>query len=202
MMKILTKSNFYIFSGGPGGGKTTVLNELSKLNYECIPEVARAIIKAQHTIGGNALHTGDRVTYTDLMLKKSVADFIVQSPRNDTVFFDRGIPDLYSYLTQYCGGMTTTVAKAIKQYRYSDVVFLFPPWPEIYCHDTERQLDLNEAIKIYHSVKEAYLINGYETINVPNISVTERIGFILKKINAIESQAPPKPSKDDRSSGH
>lgn len=56
MTQPLNKPNFYIFTGGPGAGKTTVLNELAKHNYGCIPEVARAIIKEQHATGGNALH--------------------------------------------------------------------------------------------------------------------------------------------------
>ncbi|MDA9271955.1 AAA family ATPase [bacterium] len=181
-MQILNKPNFYIFSGGPGAGKTTVLNELSKKNYRCIPEVARAIIKEQRAIGGNALHTGDRTEYVNLMLKNSIHDFMMQSFRNDVCFFDRGIPDLYSYLSQYYGSVTATIEDAIKHYRYNTLVFLFPPWPEIYCHDTERKLDLKEAIKTYHSVKDAYRICGYETIDVPMFSVTKRIDFILQTI--------------------
>ena len=181
-MEQINKSNFYIFSGGPGAGKTTILNELSKHHYECVPEVARAIIKTQHATGGNALHTGDRIAYTDLMLKQSVADFVDQSSRDDILFFDRGIPDLYSYLTQYCGGVTQIVADAIQLYRYNVLVFLFPPWPDIYCHDTERKLDFSEAIKTYQSVKEAYSICGYKTIDVPKLAITERVNFILNTI--------------------
>ena len=86
-MKILNKSNFYIFTGGPGAGKTTLLNELSKLNYKCIPEVARAIIKEQNATGGNAVHTGDRTSYSNLMLQNSIHDFIKESSRKDILFF-------------------------------------------------------------------------------------------------------------------
>ena len=181
-MKILNKSNFYIFTGGPGAGKTTLLNELSKLNYKCIPEVARAIIKEQNATGGNAVHTGDRTSYSNLMLQNSIHDFIKESSRKDILFFDRGIPDLYSYLSQYCGGVTTTLQEAIKHYRYNTHVFLFPPWPEIYCHDTERKQSLNEAIQTYHSVTAAYDLCGYKTIDVPKCTVTERVDFILNVI--------------------
>ena len=185
MTQLLNKPNFYIFTGGPGAGKTTVLNELSKHNYGCIPEVARAIIKEQHTTGGNALHTGDRTSYVNLMLKNSINDYIEQSLRNDILFFDRGIPDLYSYLSQYCGGVTAQLEDAIRNYRYNTLVFVFPPWPERYCHDTERKQDLTEAIKTYHSVKSAYDICGYKTIDVPKVSVEKRVQFILKTIGAV-----------------
>lgn len=181
-MNLLNKPNFYIFTGGPGAGKTTVLNELEKLNYNCIPEVARAIIKEQHASGGNALHTGDRISYADLMLKNSMRDFMTASSKKNLHFFDRGIPDLYSYLSQYCGGVTETLQEAIKHYRYNTQVFLFPPWPEIYCHDTERKLSLDEAIQTYHSVKTAYELCGYKTVDVPKSSITERVHFILNTV--------------------
>lgn len=181
-MTPIDKPNFYIFSGGPGAGKTTTLNELSKRSYQCVPEVARAIIKAQIATGGNAFHTGNRVAYVDLMLQQSVHDFINKSSQNDVLFFDRGIPDLYSYLTQYCGGVTQTLTDAILNYRYNILVFLFPPWQEIYCHDEERKQDFSEAQKTYYSVKEAYRKCGYKTIDVPKKSVTERVEFILNTI--------------------
>lgn len=182
MIKIIKKSNFYIFTGGPGAGKTTLLNELSKLNYKCIPEVARAIIQEQKATGGNAVHTGDRTSYSNLMLENSIRDFVSASSRKDILFFDRGIPDLYSYLSQYCGGVTTILQEAIKHYRYNTHVFLFPPWPEIYCHDTERKQNLDEAIQTYHSVKIAYELCGYKTIDVPKCTVTKRVDFILNVI--------------------
>jgi predicted ATPase len=182
-MNVLNKTNFYIFTGGPGAGKTTVLHELSKLNYTCISEVARAIIKSQHVTGGHALHTGDRTTYSNLMLQHSIDDFITHADRNDVLFFDRGIPDLYSYLSQYCDGVTPELQEAIKHYRYNTHVFLFPPWPDIYCHDAERKQSLNEAIKTYHSVKTAYDLCGYKTIELPKASIVDRVNFILNAIN-------------------
>lgn len=182
MMKIYSKPNFYIFTGGPGAGKTTVLNELSTRHYSCIPEVARAVIKKQEATGGNAVHTGDRDRYSNLMLQHSIDDFVTHLSQNDIIFFDRGIPDLYSYLSQYCEGVTAPIQKAIKQYRYNTLVFLFPPWPEIYCHDSERKLSLGEAIETYESVKMAYDLCGYKTMDVPKLPVLERVNFILNTI--------------------
>lgn len=60
MVEPIFFSNFFIFTGGPGSGKTSVLNELAQRGYLIVPEVARAIIKQQQDIGGNAIHTGDR----------------------------------------------------------------------------------------------------------------------------------------------
>ena len=40
----LHNPNLFIISGGPGSGKTTVLQELSKLGFPHAPEAARQII--------------------------------------------------------------------------------------------------------------------------------------------------------------
>lgn len=183
-MNIIERPNFYLFTGGPGAGKTTVLEELKQQGYLVIPEVARHIIRQQHTAGGNATHTGNRVEYCDLMLKKSIEDYQkMASVVKRIVFFDRGIPDLYSYSERFCGGVTCEIKEFVDQYRYNQTAFLFPPWPEIYCHDTERMQDFQEAIDTYHAVKQGYKNSGYNVIEVPQISIKDRVEYILKVIN-------------------
>ena len=72
---------------------------------------------------------------------------------------------------RYCGGVTEAVKQAIVQYRYNTMVFLFPPWSEIYCHDTERKQSFQEAIETWKAVKKGYKDCGYLTIDVPKLSV-------------------------------
>lgn len=178
----MTKSNFYLFTGPPGAGKTTLLDALAKQNQFVVPEVARAIIKQQQATGGNATHMGDRIAYSHLMLTASIADFLNCDVKDHCVFFDRGIPDLYSYTKRFCGGLSTEVSQAVLQYRYNTKAFIFPVWPEIYCHDTERKQTLEEAIDTYYAVKEGYTACGYTLIEVPKLSVSERVDFILNNI--------------------
>lgn len=176
----IQKPNFYLFTGGPGAGKSTVIELLAKQNKLVVPEVARNIIRHQKTIGGSAMHDGDRIAYTALMLERSIEDFERLASVDAPVYFDRGLPDLYAYTMRYCGGVTETVKQAIAQYRYNPKVFLFPPWPEIYCHDTERKQSFQEAIATWEAVKKGYDDCGYLIIDVPKISVEERVQFILK----------------------
>lgn len=183
-MNVIQSPNFYLFTGGPGAGKTTVLEELKKLGHLVIAEVARDIIKNQSATGGNAIHTENRIAYCDLMLKKSIEDYTkMVSVTERIIFFDRGIPDLYSYSNRFCGGVTSEINEAINHYRYNQTAFLFPPWPEIYCHDAERKQDFAEAIDTYHAVKDGYKKCGYDVIEIPKISIAERAEYILKIIN-------------------
>ncbi len=178
MIKPIHRPNFYIFTGGPGVGKTTLLNVLAQQGYGCISEVARSIIREQKALGGNAFHTGDRVAYFNLMLARSIKDFIETEPQT-IHFFDRGIPDLHSYQSQYFSAVDTALIQSIEQYRYNHHVFLFPPWPSIYHHDEERKLPYDEAVQTYYSVKQSYALCGYQTIEVPPATIEERVHFIL-----------------------
>lgn len=67
--------NFYIFTGGPGSGKSTVLEILKNKGYLTVKEVARDIIKKQVDTKGDAVPWDNTVRYADLMLLRSVADF-------------------------------------------------------------------------------------------------------------------------------
>jgi predicted ATPase len=114
-MHSIHNPNFYLFTGGPGAGKTTVLEELKQQGHLVIAEAARDIIKNQQAIGGNATHTGNRIEYCDLMLKKSIADYTKMVPVTERIiFFDRGIPDLYSYSERFCSGVTSEIIEAVK----------------------------------------------------------------------------------------
>ena len=61
-MNLIQSPKFYLFTGGPGAGKTTVLNGLKQQGHLVIAEVARDIIINQQATGGNATHTGNRIT--------------------------------------------------------------------------------------------------------------------------------------------
>jgi predicted ATPase len=100
------------------------------------------------------------------------------------VFFDRGIPELigYSYLVN--AAVSTACKEAAEKYRYNHDVFLAPPWEEIYQNDVERKQDFKEAVATYDAIKRAYLECGYAVIELPKVSVAERVNFILQAIKA------------------
>lgn len=177
--------NYFILTGGPGSGKTAILNELACRGYLTVPETARAIIQKQYAEGGNATHNGDRCRFRDLMLEQSITDYKKMLTEEHAVFFDRGIPDLYGYSKAFCNEISANAVQAIAQYRYNKTVFFFPPWQEIYENDEERKQDFQEALFTYKAIKEAYSYCNYQTVEVPKISIKERADFILKTVMEI-----------------
>ena len=179
---MILKNNFYIITGGPGVGKTTLINELEKRGYSCVPEVAREIIKDQAANNGKALPWKDTREYSDKMLSYSVRDFIYLSKSDDLYFFDRGIPDTYGYELLMKFDTNVKLTEALKEYRYNKTVFILPPWKEIYETDKERKQDFQTAIDTYNIMKTAYANAGYDLMEVPLSAVEERAEFVLNHI--------------------
>jgi len=46
-----TKSKWYVITGGPSSGKSTVLSCLEKMDYRIIPEAARVLIDEEMAKG-------------------------------------------------------------------------------------------------------------------------------------------------------
>ncbi|MEC3881930.1 ATP-binding protein [Parapedobacter sp. 10938] len=88
-------NKLYVITGGPGVGKTTLLSALSADGIAIVPEVARAIIKQQLAIGGDALPWKNKERYIDLMLATSIQDYrrVVEEQMQRTHLFDRSVID-------------------------------------------------------------------------------------------------------------
>jgi len=175
--------NLFVISGGPGSGKTTVLDQLASLGFGVAPEVARQIIQEQVQVGGNALPWLDHVAYTHLMLQRSIASYVAHPPENGLTFFDRGIPDTLGYARRI--GLTDAafIQDACRRYRYAPVVFLAPPWEEIYKTDNERKQDFAEAQRTSKQLAEVYRECGYEVIELPKTTPAARANFILHQLH-------------------
>lgn len=171
-----------IISGGPGSGKTTVLEELEKLGFPHAPEVARQIIQEQVAMGGAALPWKDREAYTQLMLERSIESYLAHNPSVKATFSDRGIPDTLCYARLIGLQKTSLIEKGCRGYRYASVVFLAPPWREIYETVSERKQDFAEAERTYEVMAKVYAECGYELSILPQVTPRARAEFILERI--------------------
>lgn len=181
---MISADRLIVVTGGPGSGKTALIDHFAAHGYRTTPEAGRAIIRAQQMIGGTALPWADREMFAELMLSWEIRSHQAALTANGPVIFDRGVPDTIGYLT-LCGlAVPDHVRRAAALYRYADPVFSAPPWPDIFRQDAERRQDMAEAERTYAAMIEAYETAGYRLVELPRAPVAERAEFILETIAA------------------
>ena len=89
---------------------------------------------------------------------------------------DRGIPDVACYARLIGLPLIRRSEAACETYRYNRIVFLAPPWQEIYATDSERKQTYAEAVTTYEKMAEVYREYGYRPIELPKTSPLQRAG--------------------------
>ncbi|APZ47788.1 ATPase [Polaribacter reichenbachii] len=172
-----------VLIGGPGTGKTTVLNALKEKNFFCFDEVSRAVtLKAQEK-GIEQLFLTEPLLFSKMLLEGREEQYLnAEKTKNDIVFFDRGIPDVYAYLNYFKTEYPPVFIEKSKDYKY-DIVFHFSPWEEIHTTDNERYESFEESIAIDNFLIKAYSELGYKIITIPFGSVDERANYIINSLS-------------------
>lgn len=178
-MKTKTNEKAVIITGGPGMGKTSVINRINLMGYSCVRESGREIIRNQLENGGNNLPWGDRQGYAVEMFRHAVHDYGETFEKDTYTFFDRGIPDVIGYLLLCELPVPDMMWRAAKQHRYHVHAFITPPWQEMYTKDTERKQSFDEAVATYEIMVQVYCNLNYSLVEIPRASIEARTSFIL-----------------------
>ncbi|SEK68814.1 AAA family ATPase [Nonomuraea pusilla] len=170
---------FILITGGPGSGKTTLIDHLEEAGFSRSYEAGRGVIQDQTAIGGRALPWNDPDLFAELMLCWELRSYRSAAARAAPVFFDRGIPDIVGYLRLEGRPVPAHLQTAARTFRYHPRVFIAPPWPEIYRQDSERKQSLAEAERTYESMVATYAEYGYELVRLPRVTVEERARYVM-----------------------
>jgi len=176
-------NHFFVLTGGPSSGKSALIDALEQEGYARSVEAGRAIIQDQVLIGGHALPWDDRILFSELMLSWEMHSYHMAQRCAGPVFFDRGVPDVLGYLRLIGHPIPRQMQKAAETFRYNPKAFVAPPWREIFHQDRERKQDFDEAMRTYDAILATYPEYGYQLIELPRVSVDERVRFVLQSIN-------------------
>lgn len=171
--------HFFVITGGPGSGKSTLIDALANRGYSRTLEAGRAIIQDQLSIGGRALPWIDPAFFAELMLSWELRSYRRAESEPGPVFFDRGVPDVVGYLRLMNLPVPPHMTKAVETFRYNRRVFLAPPWPEIFAQDRERKQTWEEAVRTCEALRQAYTVFGYKILELPCTPVEDRVNFVL-----------------------
>jgi len=173
---------FVVVTGGPGSGKSTLIDALERAGFGRTVEAGRGIIQDQVAIGGRALPWVDPALFAEMMLTWEMRSYRAAEQQAGIIFFDRGVPDVAGYLRLMKLPLPEHVEKAVETFRYHSRVFIAPPWEEIFEQDRERKQDFTEAVRTYEVLAETYTKCGYELVALPQLSVEERVQFVRERV--------------------
>jgi predicted ATPase len=184
-------SHLFIITGGPGAGKTTLIEALRAAGHACSDEAGRQIIKEEVAAGGTALPWIDPRAFAERMLTFDIESYRRLRGEKVPVFFDRGIPDVIGYLNLLGLCAPVPMQEAAAAHRYNRSVFIAPPWLEIFAQDAERKQTFEEAVRTYQSLAKVYAMLGYELIELPIASVEARVAFVIEAVGqAMRASSP------------
>lgn len=174
--------HFIVVTGGPGAGKSMLIDRLQEAGFSRSHEAGRGVIRDQVAIGGRALPWTDPDLFAEMMLCWELRSYRLASSQTAPVFFDRGIPDIVGYLRLEGRPVPAHIHTAAHEFRYHHRVFIAPPWPEIYEQDAERKQSYEEAERTHASMVATYTECGYDLVTLPRVSVEERVRFIIDSL--------------------
>lgn len=167
--------------GGPSSGKTTLINHLEKQGFACYPEISRQVtLKAQEE-GIDQLFLENPLLFSEMLLEGRIKQFETALLESNSVFIDRGIPDVLAYMDYIGDTYPSNFIEACHKYKY-DKIFLLPPWEEIYVSDNERYETYEEALKIHNFLVDTYTKFGYNLHEVPKTTIENRYNFIIEHL--------------------
>jgi predicted ATPase len=185
-------SRFIVISGCSGGGKSTLLAELGRRGFATIEEPGRRIVTAETAAGGTALPWIAPAAFARRAVALALSDLEQAAALPGPVFFDRGLVDAAAAL-EHCGN-TGAIDRLSGRMPYQRLVFLAPPWPEIYVQDDERRHGFKEAAAEHDRLKHVYSELGYTTVPLPKNTVAQRADFVIATLVA-DGQMPDWPSE-------
>ncbi len=168
-----------IITGGPGAGKTSLINQLAGQEYQTFDEVSRRLIEQQASIENGILPWNDLPGFADLCLTH-MSEQKQQASLHNVAFLDRAIPDICGYLAQAELDIDARFTEA--SLGYHSQVFFCRPHQSIYVQDEVRPYPFDGALAIHEALEAIYQQLGYQVVEVPWGTLEERVAFIESAI--------------------
>jgi len=178
------KQNNYrlIITGGPGSGKTSLIEAFKKSGFTTFKELAGEMIQDGATPPIRSDDEGKNKDFFQKILSGRI-ELHQSAPTDSISFYDRGLPDSLSFFKFRKINPPEILLEAISVYRYNSGVFVIPPRKEIFSRDSIRQESFEQSVELYEFTREAYTDSGYNLIELEEISIGLRVEEITRAIS-------------------
>ena len=172
---INTRTRSIAITGGPGAGKSSLLEELARRGFETSDEVARDILKSP---GGMELRAKDPLGFADAMLEAQIKAWEEASLSPGPVIFDRGFADIVGFLRIEGLAVAERFDAACRRYCFDGPIFRAAAWREIYRCDDQRIQSWEEAFASDALASKVWREYGYDLIELPQATIAARADFV------------------------
>jgi len=168
----------YVISGGPGTGKTSVIEELERLGHDVIGEAARIIAETDERFVGKSINEIDWDAFHAAIIDWQKEEFGKIGDR--VVFIDRGLGDNLAYDKIHKVETSKEKLDFTNSFKHDKIFVL--DFLDFYETDGLRDETKEEQEELHAAIIEAYENLGCEIVVVPFMSVADRARFILDKV--------------------
>jgi predicted ATPase len=174
-------NNWYVITGGPSTGKTTLLSILKSKGHKVFPEIARVVIDEGIAKGLSVEQIRKDEKKFQMKVLKRKQQIEANHQVDKLTFFDRGMHDTLAYMRSYGWEIRKELETEIHMSVYRKI-FLLDPLP-IYQKDYARTEGEEFITKINQLLHEAYEKAELDVIHVPFDSPEKRAAFVLDRID-------------------
>lgn len=184
-----TTLHWYVLTGAPCSGKSSVLEVMKERGYRVVEEAARTYIDQELSQGKTLAEVRrdekafqDAVLEMKFQIERNLArEQQQQQQQPQTVFFERGIPDSVAYAVANGFELHHKELEATFRTCKYKKVFLLERLP--YQLDYARVEDVHMQERLHEELKRVYAqIPHVPLVSVPVLSVEERVDFICKHV--------------------
>lgn len=174
------QNNWYVITGAPHAGKSTLIRLFKARGYETRDETARIYIDREMAAGKTLIDIrGDELGFQQEILKMKI-EMEKEAAPEKIIFWDRAIPDSAAYYDLLGVEPDEASIKALADCRYRKA-FLLDYYP--YNKDYARIETEAEQIRLHDLLAASYRRLGILVIKVAKMnSDEERLEFILNNL--------------------
>ncbi|WP_169743704.1 ATP/GTP-binding protein [Paraburkholderia kururiensis] len=170
-----TRTNWYVVTGPPFSGKTTIVDALSMRGVPTVEDCGRRAINEQIDLGKtkqdiHAQYGTLQVRISDLMLKEAQ----LRRPE-EMVIWDYSFPDNLAYIALTHGNWSSVHVERAIRFQFKKTFLLQPVGDFDSRLDPVRSESLESRTKLYELMRNIYETLGTEVMEVPSATVSTRI---------------------------
>jgi predicted ATPase len=170
--------NAHVITGGPGVGKTTVVEILARRGYATAPEAARVIIEEERSKESDVLPWKNLSLFQIEVAKRQLAT--EKEIGEGVTFLDRSLIDGYAYCL--LGKVEPPPGIAAKLRGRYESIFILEPLGT-YIKDAARREGERTGLEIHEKIREVYKEFGYELVSIPPLLPELRADYISSHVS-------------------